>query len=487
MRVYVAGLRTETNSFVARPTAYADFMAGDLTPSGERPASGRHPGFDRFVAEAEAMGLEVKAGLAAYAIPGGPVRSDCYRKLRDMVLEPLASGGRFDLVLLDLHGAMASVDLDDCEGDLLRAVREHVGPQTVVGALLDPHASLSDDMIEHATLLHAYKEYPHTDVADRAGELFRLALASAQGRVAPVVASSEVRVLGGFPTTREPMRSFVDWLKALEARPGVLAASLIHGFPWSDTHANGAKALIYTDGDPALAQALADDVAARFRSLAPQAVEPMFDIKAGLDALRKRQDERIALADASDNPGGGADGDATYLLRALQSGSFEGVGAALIFDPQALAQCQSLGEGAAIEAELGGKASAYSGVPLRVSGHVAGLADSVTAGSARAPGPSTGPVARIRTSWADLLVCGRRREALWPELFTATGADPRQYRVLVLKSSNHFRAGFEPIVDRIISIGSPTAMNPDLRSLPFKRLSRPMWPLDDSEATNIPR
>jgi len=482
MRAYVAGLRTETNSFVARATTLEDFRAGAWAPAGETPVCAlTHPGCAALIASAREAGVEVVRGPVAYAVPGGPVTDDAYAALRQEVLDALLAALPVDMVLLDLHGAMAAQSQPDCEGDLLAAIRAVVGKDAVIAGLLDLHATLSPAMLAAADLLHAYKEYPHTDVAERGRELFALAHAAARGQTRPVAAVAACRALGGFATTREPMQGFVRSMEEAETgEGGILSVSLIHGFPWSDSADNGAKLLAYADRDPALAADAALTLGQGFAGIAEEAAERPLSIAEGVDAIASHPGERIVVADASDNPGGGGDGDATHVISALREAGFAGIGAALFHDPAALAACLEAGEGARLTLRIGGRMSRFSGDPVEVEGIVAGVADRVERGPGdAAAGPPAGPVARFATGFADFILCGTRREALWPGLFTATGADPAGYRIILLKSSTHFRASFEPLASRILSIGSPTAMNPDLAELPFSRLPRPVWPLDD--------
>ncbi|GLK53299.1 M81 family metallopeptidase [Maricaulis virginensis] len=482
MKAYVAALRTETNSFVARATTLAGFRAGAYSAAGEgRVCAPTHPGCSAMIESARAAGMEVYRGPVAYAVPGGPVTAGAYAALKREILDALRACMPVDLVLLDLHGAMAAHGVPDCEGDLLAAIREVAGRATVVAGLLDLHATLSSAMLNAADLLHAYKEYPHTDVAERGRELFTLAHALVKGQTRPVAAVAACRALGGFPTTRDPMRAFVRAMREAETGAGgVLSVSLIHGFPWSDSADNGAKLLVYADGDRALADRTALVLAEYFAAIAEEAAERPLSIAEGLAHIADHAGERIVLADASDNPGGGADGDATHLVAALRDAGHTGIGVALFNDPVSLKACLNAGAGARLTLEIGGRMSRFSGAPVRVDGEVAGLAERIERGPAdAAAGPPVGPVARFRTGFADFILCGSRREALWPGLFTATGADPSDYALIVLKSSTHFRASFAPLADRILSIGTPTAMNPDLASLPYKHLQRQIWPVDE--------
>lgn len=481
MRAYVAALRTETNSFVARATTLGDFRAGAYAPAGDGPVCAlTHPGCMAMMTAAQSAGLEVRRGPVAYAVPGGPVADAAYETLKREILDGLRASLPVDLVLLDLHGAMAARSVPDCEGDLLAAIRATAGRAAVVAGLLDLHATLSPAMLEAADLLHAYQEYPHTDVAERGRELFARAMALAGGRIRPVHAVAACGALGGFPTTRPPMEDLVrEMIEAEAAGDGILSVSLVHGFPWSDSADNGAKVLVYADGDPARAADTALRTAERFAAIAEVAAERPLSITEGVERAAAFRGERIILADASDNPGGGADGDATHLLAALRQAGLTRIGAALVHDPAALKACLEAGTGARLELDIGGQMSRFSGSPIRIEGVVAGLAERVGRGPGDpAAGPPVGPVARFSTGFADFILCGARREALWPSLFTATGADLSRYRILVLKSSTHFRASFAPLADEVLAIGAPTAMNPELADLPFKRLPRPIWPVD---------
>ena len=153
------------------------------------------------------------------------------------------------MVLLGLHGAMVADGYDDCEGDLLQKVRAIVGPGVVVGAELDPHCHLTPAMVDSADLLIAYKEYPHTDVLERALELVDLCAAIVEKRVRPVAAMVDCEMIVTVHTSREPARSFVDRLQAMEGKDGVLSISIAHGFPWGDVPEMGTKVLVYADGD----------------------------------------------------------------------------------------------------------------------------------------------------------------------------------------------------------------------------------------------
>ena len=204
VKVFVGGIRTETNTFVSRKTSEADFRAGDISPATTQNVDpGLHPGYVGIMRAATDAGYHVARGIVAYAVPGGPVEQPVYEVLKAELLEDLRRAMPVDMVLLDLHGAMVAEETSDCEGDILEDVRRIVGAEIIVGALLDPHAVLTHRMLTAADLLHAYKEYPHTDVMERAEELFEICAGIADsGRLhVPIIANCGLLV--GLPTVAD--------------------------------------------------------------------------------------------------------------------------------------------------------------------------------------------------------------------------------------------------------------------------------------------
>ncbi len=251
MKVFIAGLDTETNTFAPLPTgrrAFAEgFVAhGDATQRPENYCSAQLYVWRRL---AEARGWNVAESLCAFAEPGGTIVRPVYEEMRDEILRDLRQAMPVDLVVLALHGAMVAEGYDDCEGDILARIRAIVGERVPVGAELDLHCHITDAMVRSATALVAYKEYPHVDIPDRAADLFRLLADAAEGKTRPVMASFDCRMINTYRTTEQPLRGFVDRMLAQEGRDGILSLSLGHGFPWGDVAEIGAKIVVVADGD----------------------------------------------------------------------------------------------------------------------------------------------------------------------------------------------------------------------------------------------
>jgi microcystin degradation protein MlrC len=479
MRVFAATLGTETNTFSPIPTSYESFAARGLYRAGEHPD---HPTLftgPLWAARerAKTRNWHVIEGLCAFAQPAGPTVRAAYERLRDELLADLKAALPVDMVLLGLHGAMVAEGYEDCEGDLLARVRALVGDKTVIGAELDPHCHLTEAMTRHADALICFKEYPHTDFLERARELVDLCAAAADGRVKPVMSVYDCRMISTYHTPAEPMRSYVDRLKALEGKDGVLSVSVAHGFPWGDVPDQGTRILVVTDGRRAAGDALAEKLGRELIGLRGRTFPAYLGLAEALDRAAAAPAGPIVLADSADNPGGGAPGDSTFVLAELFRRAMREACLGPLYDPQAVAFCHAVGAGARLPLRIGGKTSPVSGAPLDVEAEVLHVARDASQafGKARAP---MGDAATIRVRGVDIVLVGERCQATGTDLFTAQGVDPAAKRYIVVKSSQHFHAAFAPLAKEVLYIGGPGAIDTDFAALPFRRTARPKWPFD---------
>ncbi len=479
MRLFVAALGTETNTFSPIPTGFGSFEEYLWFPAGT------HPDEPRFFTgpivaarrRAAADRLTVIEGLAAFAAPAGLTTRHAWETLRDRLLDQLRAALPVEIVLLSLHGAMVADGCEDCEGDLLARVRALVGPAVVIGAELDPHCHLTETMVRSSDLFVFYKEYPHTDTYERAEELVELALSAARGQIRPVMGVFDCRMIATIHTTREPGQGFVARMKALEGRDGVLSVSLGHGFPWADVADLGAKVLVVTDGDPARAEALAAELGRELQALRGRTAAPMLGHEEGLERALAIAGGPIVLADTSDNAGGGAPGDATFLLRRLLEQGVREVALGPFWDPVAVGFCRLAGTGGRVRLRLGGKVGPISGDPLDVEAEVVHLANGARQ---RFAGGWTqlGDVAAIRVDGVEVLLNATRTQAFDPALFTDHGIALEGKKLVVVKSAQHFHAGFAQVAKEVLWLDGPGALTQDFARLPYTRVRRPIWPLD---------
>ncbi|MEM7025435.1 MAG: M81 family metallopeptidase, partial [Pseudomonadota bacterium] len=261
MRIFTASLATETNTFAPIPTDLRSFEEAGLFAPGEHPEGPTLTTSPLWVLRRRAResNLEVVEGTCAWAEPAGTVARNVYEDLRDRILGELDAAMPVDAVALGLHGSMVAHGYDDCEGDLLARVRAMVGPGVPISAELDPHCHLTEQMVDAANILICYKEFPHTDFVPRAEEVVELTLQMARGEIRPHMALYDCRMIASFPTSREPMRSFVDDIMAREGKDGILSISVAHGFSFGDVPGMGTKMLVVTDDRPEQGAALAEE------------------------------------------------------------------------------------------------------------------------------------------------------------------------------------------------------------------------------------
>jgi microcystin degradation protein MlrC len=476
MNVFFAGLATESNSFSSIPTAASAFALGQRRGAAVFNDRGMYGEMARGLRElVEAEGGQVSPGLFAFAQPGAPTVQSVYEQLRDALLDDLRAAMPVDIVLLFLHGAMISQGCWDCEGEILTMVRDIVGPSTPVGVVLDPHAHLTSTMLEQATVLCFQKEYPHIDGLARIADAWRICLGVARGEANPVWAVHDCKMVSFWPTQSQPMRGFVDRMLAREGQHGILSISFVHGFPWGDTPVTGAKMLVYADGDRAKAAGLAQSLGQEIWDLRHETQIRQLPIEAALDRMAAVNLGPLVIADIADNAGGGAPADSTFFARAILERGLADVGIALFYDPQAVAFCHEVGVGAEIDLRVGGKLGPASGDPLDVQATVRGLAKNATqVGLSGLVG--LGDAAWIEVAGVHFILASQRTQCFHPTAFTALGLDPTTLRSVVVKSTNHFRAGFDPIATDVVYVDTPGAIRSDFAAIPYQVFKAPYWP-----------
>jgi microcystin degradation protein MlrC len=477
MRIFTAVLGTETNTFAPLPTGLDQFDPLEFTPGGG-PDEAVHPfaSVVRALRERAASGHTVLAGRGAFATPGGLVSRRAYETLRDHVLADLAAALPIDAVVLGLHGAMIADGYEDAEGDLLARVRDRVGPEVIVGAELDPHNHLTAKKVANADVLVCFKEYPHTDIYERAVEVVELCIAAAERRIRPALSMFDCRMISVYHTSRDPMRSFVERMKSLEGRDGILSVSLVHGFPWGDCPEMGTKILVVSDDRKQEADALAASLGSEVISFRDRLLAPYLTVDAALDAALACTGTPVVLADSADNPGGGAAGDSTFLLRHLVE---RGVDAALgpLWDPLAVSLCHAAGEGARLPLRIGGKISPASGAPFDAQVEVLRCAENarMTNRFGRDESAPMGDAAAVRAGNVEIVLNTVRTQA-FGDVFTPLGIDWKRKKVAAVKSSQHFYAAYAPSAAAVFYVETPGSVTMQWSALPYRRRRGDLWP-----------
>ena len=480
MRIFSASLATETNTFGPMPTGLASFRERGYFPAGQHPDNLTLFSGPLWAARLRGkdQGWTLIEGMVAAAQPSGITTRHAYESLREELLADLKAALPVDVVLLGLHGAMVADGYDDCEGDLLQRVRAIVGPDTVVGAELDPHCHVTPEMVDNANLLITFKEYPHTDVLERGLELVDLCVAAAQKKIRPVAAVVDTGIIVTVHTSRDPARSFVARMQSLEGKEGVLSISLAHGFSWGDVPGMGTKMLVYTDGNAQQAQALARQLADEVIAMRDALTVHYPDIDTALDEALAFRGGPVVMADGADNPGGGAASDSTFVLQRMLERGIGNAALGPLWDPIAVRIAFEAGEGAKLQIRIGGKISPLSGQPLDLDCTVKALKrDLVMTGLAGTPVPM-GDCALVEAGGIEIVLITLRNQAMGTDLFTQLGCDLAAKRLIVVKSSQHFYASFSQVGKHVIYVAAPGAVTLDLSTLPYRKIQRPKWPVD---------
>ncbi|MVT55645.1 microcystin LR degradation protein MlrC-like protein [Bradyrhizobium yuanmingense] len=479
MRLFAAAISMETNTFSPLPSSLDSFSF--LRP-GEHPQDAPRSA-PLWVARrrAAAESFTLIEGSCFAAQPAGVTNRRDYEFMRDEILSQLEAALPVDGVLLDLHGAMVAHGYEDVEGDILERVRALVGPKCVIGVELDPHCHLTVKRVELADIIVLYKEYPHTDVVDRAEDLLNIVLQALQGKIKPVMSLYDCRQIQIYPTTLPLMRSVVDRIKAMEGRDGVLSISIGHGFSHGDVPELSSRILVVMDGDKAKGDALATKIGEEFVSMRGKTAPPSYSVDDGIEAAVKFESAPVVIADTADNAGGGAPSDNTTILRRLIQRQIESAAVGPVWDAVAVRLCFEAGEGTQLSLRIGGKIGPASGAPIDAIVTVVGLKRDCWQSSPFGQS-KLGDCAAVRIGGVEVVLNSIRNQAFGLELFRNVGIDPLARKILVVKSTNHFMAGYGAIAKKVIYVESDGLFGGDYRKYPYTRVKRPIWPLDD-EAT----
>ena len=479
---FIACLGTETNSFANIPTgmnAFAQTLLdwGDAT---QKPANYATQPLHYWREQAEAKGGKVVESLSAYAQPGGTTTRKTYEQLRDYILHDAKQAGQIDILLLHMHGAMSAQGYVDCEGDLLQELRAICGPDTIIGVELDLHCSITPAILDSANIVITFKEYPHIDVMPRAVELFDLAWQAKAGDITPHTQMCDTHTVNLWRTPQSPVKEFVAHMQELEQQAGILSVSFAHGFPWQDVPDTSGKILVVTDNQPELGASTAKDLAQQVWRMKEDCIQTTVDMPEALAILQQADSQQLAgpivFGDVADNAGAGASSDSTFALAALIDAKTSDMAIGYIWDPQAVWLCEEGGIGATIQLRIGGKVGPESGQPVDVQVTVKAVVEEAQqdfGSSSMAMGKAIWVQAANNL---DIVLVANRSQVLHPSGFANFGIDLSAKKGVVVKSMQHFYAGFEPLASEIYYLACGGAVMPDFANIPFQSFSDEYWP-----------
>ncbi len=487
MKVFSASIQTETNTFCPVPTSLEMFEETYKTFRGQDPENPNFWGapmveFEKLAASYEDTYIE---GLCVASEPAGVVPRLVYENYRDEILHDLKAELPVDMVLLNLHGAMVAEGYDDCEGDVIKHVRKIVGKDVPIGVELDLHTHLTDQMREHADLIIAFKLYPHTDVADRAKELYQILRRVALKELSLQRGYYDCHMINLFPTGMSPVKEFIQEIVQLEKEdPAIVSISFIHGFIWGDVADLGAKILVYTDQQLDLDGEYAEKIAAQLgKKLYAMRENTRLKLTSTNELIEKLSNVNarrpIVVGDFSDNPGLGGMGDATFILQAILDANIKNVVFATIYDPECVDEAFRTGIGKTIPVKLGGNFGAISGNSIKVHAKVIELNPELTQIFSGLMLP-LGRAAALEVKGNIVIVNSLRSQIYSPDTITNMKVSLNDKLAIVVKSQEHFRAAFSPIASKILCVSSPGIGNMDIKNIQYRKVKRPLWPITEA-------
>jgi microcystin degradation protein MlrC len=483
-RIVVAMMMHETNTFSPVPTPLAAFrpLAGDAAVQELKDTNTQLGGFLHVAHEIDA---EVVLPLAAGAHPSGYVEKAAYEDMCDAIVGAIRNG--CDAAFLALHGAMVAEHVDDGEGELLRRIRA-VAPRLPIAVGLDFHSHMTAPMIDNATVVTGYRTYPHVDMGETAQRAARTLTRALRGEVTPVMVWGSRPMMTStlvHTPSRQPMKDVMDMAIAAEAGGAVLNASVFGGFPHADVPHLSCSAVVVCDRRAEAGRALLDRLLGLAWERRGDFLYKGSPLAGQIAHARTLGDGPIVLVDHGDNTASGGTQDVMRVIAEAMTQGLEDVVAGPICDPASVRRIVEAGTAASVTLPLGGKIDMpqinLAGKPLTVTGKVTRITEGefvVTGPMATGTRVRMGRTAVLDTGRIQIVVSERRSEPFDLGVFTHCGIEPRRKKYVLIKSRQHFRAGFEPIARHIVLCDGDGCTSSDLRLFSYTKRRRPLYPFE---------
>jgi microcystin degradation protein MlrC len=486
MRVAVGGYLVAANTFATQRMGIERFQRVIL--SGEavlRLGRGESAigGFMRFARDRnwEVVPLHfVFPGLA------GKPTDEAHEWTKAAFLATLRKAAPLDGVFLQCHGTAATDRLDDCEGDLLAAMRAQLGDRTPIVVSLDGHANVTPLMVQQASMLIGVKTNPHYDFVHTGQLGGRVMAGMLDGSLSPVSAWAQPAMAPAlqklYVAPGWPMEHLMRMARNCAARDSrVLDISLLGGFFCSERPETGISVVVTTDHEPNLARELADELKEACWARRHAFHTDMVSVEEAVQEAIRAEEGPVVLGDLADSGGAGTPGDGTALLAALLRHKAQGAVVGSIADPAAVQKAVQAGVGKQITVTVGGKVDRFHGEPIQISGRVRVIHDGVFTAATRfnAGTVHRGPTAVVDYGGVEVVLTSRPVLVFEANHFRSLGIEPTDRKILVCKSEMQHRAGLEGIAHTFIDVDTPGLATQVLSRLPYTKIRRPVFPLDD--------
>jgi microcystin degradation protein MlrC len=485
MRIAIAGFMHESNTFNPLLTDRAAFLSQSLTAANDLLDEWRdaHHEVGGFIEAAAIEHFEPVPLLMAWATPSGPVTDEMFDDITERLCTLLRES-RADGLLLALHGAMVAQSHLDADGEVLSRLRRAIGPAFPIAVTLDLHGNVSQRSVDNCDLAVAYRTCPHVDQRECGRRAASLLVRQLRGEIRPRLAMAKPPLIVNImahDTSRPPLRPFMEAARALELRPGILAASLLPGFAYADVPQMGPSILVVSDGDVEIARRAAEGLAEELWQARESFAARMPDAAAAVAQAVRCDKPPVVLVDTGDNVGGGSAGDGTTLLsELLRQGATDSI--VCLYAPDEVRQCAAAGTDNEVSLTVGGKIDRLHGEPLAVTGRVRLLHDGIYVESEVRHGGRRvnrmGATALVELPGRNLLVLNSLRHPPFSlGQLTCLGIRPQQQRILVVKAAIAYKAAYAPLAGTIVEVDTPglTAVNPE--RFVYRHIRRPLYPL----------
>lgn len=483
MKIAIASILQESNTFSPVATRYEDF-----SPAFGKDAFRRHEGklteMGGFIDILQKSKVEILPLCAAWAITANRlIRADFHRLVAEF--EEKLRKANPDALLIAMHGAQTAVGEDDVEGFVLERARKILGPDKPIVLTLDLHANITERMVLLANAIVGYHTYPHIDMFEVGQKAARLMLRILKGEVRPTMAYRKLPLIipaENSQTYRGPMHQLIRAAQTWETSGAAEAVSIFPVQPWMDIEEMGCAVVSVTNGNQRSAQRQANSIARKLWNNKRAFDVKLIPVSDAIKAALKTNGGPVVLSESSDSTGSGSPGDSTGVLKHLVKAPLTESAAIFLVDPANVARAIKAGIGANVSLKVGGAFDKKNSKPVPVQGRVKLISDGRWV--ARARGYNTGITTEmgrtvvLEVGKVNILMAERSAMTVDPELFRSHGIDPVYCKIVVVKSPNGFRAAYEPIAKSIFVVDTPGVSTANLKSLPFRRVPRPIYPLD---------
>jgi len=485
-RVFVAEFKHETNCFSPNKAGMKEYKERLLKEPDEIIPYfiGTRTEISGMIEASEDEGFEIVPIIAASATPSGLTTKEVFDFVKDKIVQAITATKDVDGILLALHGAMVCEDIPDAEGELIKAIRNVVGPGMPIVVTLDLHGNVTETMVKNANVFFPYENYPHTDGFERGYEAGKCIAKMIRREISPVMRLRHIPIIAQtIETASEPHVGLLKKVHKWEENPKVINVVVMHGFPLSDIPDVTMSVMAITDGDSKLAESIVDDMAKAIWEKRDRFQKKYLSPEEAIREAMEFLSGPVIIADAADNPGGGGTGDSTFILRALIKAGARNAGLAFIPDAESVEQAIKAGVGSKVKLSLGGKLGPkeVTGGPLDVVATVKTIAD----GQFFNKGPmmkgvlnNIGRMVVLDADGIEIVVAERRIQPYDAEIFRRVGIEPAGKKIIVLKSAIHYKASFGPMAKKILDVDTPAYHSFNFWSLDFKNIARPVYPLD---------